>query len=427
MKSSITLNHSLVEVSITSTDGTQAILGNLGLKDRRVFFEYDSGFITKNIHPSPLKLPVRTGVHIGNDLAFDGLFGLFADSLPDGWGKLLIDRFVQQQGINPRELTSLDRLTLIGDSGTGALCYRPNNSITTGSGQVESLDVFSRYTEIVLKENEPTPEILNYLYPWGGSSLGARPKLHCYLNDSTTEVHALRITAQREEHSSAWIIKFPALYDSKDIGAVEYAYHLMARAAGLRIPTARLLDSKNSPGYFAVKRFDRTNDDQRIHTHSASGLLHSDHRYPSMDYQDLLRATLYLTQDMHEVKEQVRLMVFNILSHNRDDHSRNFSFLMSHSGTWTVSPAYDLTFAPGMGGEHASMILGEGTNPTASHVMKLTEKLGIKKAEVVAIIDQTTEAISKWEVFAKESNVGKKTCRDIGVVLKATLERFVGK
>ena len=158
-----------------------------------------------------------------------------------------------------------------------------------------------------------------------------------------------------------WIVKFRSSADPKDIGPIEYAYHLMAKEAGLIVPEAKLFKSKTCRGYFGVKRFDRT-EHRFIHTHTLSGLLHADHRIPSIDYETVMKATGILTKNIEECEKQFRNAAFNVFSHNRDDHAKNFSFLMDENGTWTVSPAYDLTFSTGPGGEHCTTIMGNGRN-----------------------------------------------------------------
>ena len=180
----------------------------------------------------------------------------------------------------------------------------------------------------------------------------------------------------------------------------------MAKSAHLDVPEAKLFPSKTGPGYFGVKRFDRENG-KRIHMHTLSGLLHADHRIPSLDYEAIMKATTWLTKDTRESEKQFRASIFNILSHNRDDHAKNFSFLMSHTGTWHVSPAYDLTFSSGPAGEHCSTVMGEGRNPTLSHMLKLAELAGLKKEMALKIIDEVKQSISKWQDFAENAGVTK--------------------
>jgi serine/threonine-protein kinase HipA len=369
---------------------SKQLLGRLLLKNRQIFFEYDTSFINSSLEISPFKLKLRSGVIISDDNSFDGLFGVFNDSLPDGWGRLLLDRKLMKSGINPNSISPLDRLCFVGINGMGALSYEPENSDTINE---ISNDLDQIYTEIkaTLDEND---SYLDDLVILAGSSAGARPKV--LLNIDSEE----------------WMIKFRSSYDPKDIGSIEYAYHLMAKEAGLFLPSAKLFQSKNGSGYFGVKRFDR-NLGKKIHMHTISGLLHSDHRYPTLDYETIMKATLYLTKDIKQCEIQFRNAIFNILSHNRDDHSKNFSFLMDEKGNWMVSPAYDLTFSSGPAGEHSTTIMGEGKFPTKNHLLKLALACDINKEKALYIIDQVSSSTKRWCEFANETGVSKMQIKNI--------------
>ncbi|MDD4450798.1 MAG: HipA domain-containing protein, partial [Sphaerochaeta sp.] len=173
------------------------------------------------------------------------------------------------------------------------------------------------------------------------------------------------------------------------------------------MPEVHLFPAKRGPGYFACKRFDRDGD-RRFHMHTACGLLHADFRAPSLDYQDLLTLTSMLTRDIREVERMYRLAVFNVLAHNRDDHSKNFSFLMDAKGTWSLSPAYDLTFSYGPGGEQSTMVMGEGRNPGVQQLMRLGLEAKLTKAYITEIIDQTRFALSSWSSLAKQYGVSQE-------------------
>ena len=191
------------------------------------------------------------------------------------------------------------------------------------------------------------------------------------------------------------LVKFPNAYDGADAGAIEYVYALMAAEAGLDMPEAHLFSAQKGAGYFAVKRFDRQGT-KRLHMHTACRLLHSDFRMPSLDYEDLLALTMTLTKDIREVEKMFRLAVFNVLAHNRDDHAKNFSFLMDATGEWKTSPAYDLTFSSGPNGEQSTTVLGEGGSPDAGHLTKLGLDAKIPQECIDRIIARTKSALSEW-------------------------------
>ena len=370
------------------------LMGRLLLKSRQIFFEYDAAFIKTGLELSPFNLPLKAGVIESNDRTFEGLFGVFNDSLPDGWGRLLLDRKLMSAGLNPGTLSALDRLCCVGKNGMGALSYEPENQNSI-SPITNDLDEIDREIQATLDENDAYIDDLIVL---GGSSAGARPKVLLHINGED------------------WLIKFRSQLDPKDISAIEYAYHLMASDAGLIVPEAKLFPSRKGLGFFGVKRFDRKGEN-RIHMHTIAGLLHADHREPSLDYENIMKATLYLTKDIRQCEIQFRNAVFNVLSHNRDDHSKNFSFLMDIHGNWTVSPAYDLTFSSGPSGEHSTMVMGKGKNPNKIHLLKLADTGGIKQDKALEIIHQVLTALKKWDAFAKEIGVSRRQTKTIGEAL----------
>jgi serine/threonine-protein kinase HipA len=194
--------------------------------------------------------------------------------------------------------------------------------------------------------------------------------------------------------------------DGLDAGAIEYVYGLMAKDAGLDMTQTHLFSAQTGAGYFATKRFDR-NAEQRVHVHSACGLLHSDFRAPSLDYEDLMALTGVLSRDVREVAKMFQLAVFNVLAHNRDDHSKNFSFLMNEAGEWKLSPAYDLTFSSGPRGEQSTMVMGEGKNPGTEHLIKLGLDAKLGQELIDTIIDRTKNALSQWKVLASNYGVSQ--------------------
>lgn len=371
-------------------------MGRLLLKNRQIFFEYDASFIKMGLETSPFKLPLKTGVIASSDRIFESLFGVFNDSLPDGWGRILLERKLMNAGFNPGILSPLDRLCFVGSNGMGALSYEPEKK-GANYNIINDLDRIDSEIQATLDDNDA---YLDELLVLGGSSAGARPKV--------------LLNIEGED----WLIKFRSSLDPKDIGSIEYAYHLMAKKSGLILPKAKLFPSRKGLGFFGVQRFDRKRD-ERIHVHTIAGLLHADHRESSLDYEGILKATLYLTKDIRQCEVQFRNAVFNVLSHNRDDHSKNFSFLMDKLGNWSVSPAYDLTFSSGPAGEHTTMVMGEGKNPAKEHLLKLASVGNIKLDKALEIIHEVLAATQKWEAFASEAGVSKVQAKNIGSTLNA--------
>lgn len=296
---------------------------------------------------------------------FDGLFGVFADSLPDGWGRFLVDRLMLKKGIEPAAVGTLNRLAIVGDSGMGALSYRPTICLNESDSTME-LDQIAGECERILRTEYS--DDLDQLFRLGGSSGGARPKI-------LTEI-------EREE----WIIKFPSYEDPKDIGKQEYDYSLCAKECGIEMAQTRLFPSEKCEGFFGTKRFDRRKDadgsERKIHMISVSAILETSHRIPNLDYHLLMKLTLEITKDFSEVLRLFRLMCFNVFSHNRDDHSKNFSYLYDEQNAcYRFAPAYDLTYSSSLNGEHATTVNGNGVNPGLEDILAVADKIGIRKAQ----------------------------------------------
>ena len=386
-------------------------VGRLARRQRSILFEYDPAFIASGTEISPLKLPLKRGVFTPTEAAFEGLFGVFNDSLPDGWGRLLLDRAIAEHGIGMEQLSVLDRLAHVGRGGMGALTYEPDHSPPVSGGDERlALDRLAKESATILEGGSEA--VFEELLQMNGSSAGARPKIVAQVSaDKSRIIHGNQPLRNGFAH---WMIKFAASQDPGDIGAIEYAYSLMARAAGVEMPETHVFRAKKRQGYFGAKRFDRQGD-QRIHMHSLSGLIHADHRTPSLDYNLILRVVLALTKDITEVEKAYRLACFNVLAYNRDDHAKNFSFLLDlrdPGRAWKFSPAYDLTFSNGPGGEQASLVMGEGRSPGIPQLRALGKEHNLKQA--ANILERVQSAVSRWKGFADEAGVTAKSTREIG-------------
>ena len=387
-----------VKVGLNFGDETRPV-GRLARRDHRIYFEYDRDFITYGLEISPLHLPLRPGVWGFDNTLFEGLPGVFNDSLPDGWGRLLFDRFMRSRAVLPSDITPLDRLTHVGSHALGALVFEPDDGANIHQDDI-SLDSFAAQAQQVL--DGASDDVLAELIALNGSSAGARPKALIGVNDKRDHIiHGLH---DLPEGYTAWMVKFPNSRDGPDAGAIEYVYALMAKQAGIAMADIHLFPARRGAGYFAVKRFDREGN-KRYHMHTACGLLHSDFRTPSLDYEDLIALTGTLTRDLREVEKMYRLAVFNVLAHNRDDHAKNFSYLMDSQGEWKLSPAYDLTFSTGPQGEQSTMVMGEGRRPDTGHLFRLAEQSNIKKDRAAGIIEAIKAGLAKWPGLAKRYGV----------------------
>lgn len=334
--------------------------------ERVVAFEYDLDWLNNGFSISPFSLPLIKKVFVPKYEPFDGLFGVFNDSLPDGWGRLLVDRLFLKNKINPVEIDNLNRLAVVQESGMGALTYKPEHRFQT-ENDVSNLDILAQECSKILESQNS--DNLDELFQLGGSSGGARPKILTSIDNED------------------WIIKFPSSIDPKNIGEKEYQYSLCAKDCGINMTETKLLPSEICSGYFGIKRFDRKNG-KKVHMVSASGLLETSHRLPNLDYNLLMKLTLELTRNYEDIEQLFRLMCFNVFAHNRDDHSKNFSFMYDNNKKeWHLSPAYDLTYSSSFNGEHATTINGEGKNPNLDDILAVAKNIGLneKSAKNIAL------------------------------------------
>lgn len=393
-------------------DGDVQTVGRLGYRDRVVYLEYDEAFLTSGLELSPVRHTTTRGLIRPYDTSvFGGLHGVFHDSLPDGWGQLLVDRRARQLDIEPATLTPLDRLACVGDQGMGALCYAPAEDIWGAVDTALDLDRLAADARRVLSGH--VSEVIAELGRVGGSPGGARPKALVALNDRGEAFHGQDQAPRGHVH---YLVKFRGLDDPEDAAQIEQAYADMARAAGVRMPETRLVAGTRDQHYFASRRFDRDGA-RRLHAHSASGLLYAEFRLPSLDYRDLIALTRAVTRDRRECRAIYALATFNVLAHNRDDHARQFTFLMSRAGRWRLAPAYDLTFAPGPGGEHSTSVLGRGKDIDRERLLALARYADLKDDEAREIIDRVADAVANWDHFATNRDVSAASRNRIATAL----------
>lgn len=333
-------------------------------------FEYDKGWLANGFSLSPTELPLQSGLFYADKDKFGGGFAVFEDSLPDGYGLYLLDRMLRKQNTSLLELTPLQRLSIIGTAGMGALTYLPMMTGFHAQKELEDIAQLDNLQEEALKVlSEKGAGDESYLYYNSANSGGARPK-----------------TALRSRDGSHWLVKFRHVYDPEDIGKSEFLYMKTARASGITIPRIGLVKDR----YFAIERFDFAPDGKKRHVVTAAALLKTDFRQQDVDYINLLALTGYLTQDPDQVEEMFRRMVMNLVAVNKDDHAKNFSFLCD-DGKWSLAPAYDITYSPlGSNGEHATSLFYNG-NPGLDLVLKAGTDIRIPESTCRAIIKEVEE------------------------------------
>ena len=339
-----------------------APVGRLALTaDGLCAFEYAGTYIGNGISVSPFELPLKNGVAIAKPRPFAGGFGVFDDCLPDGWGQLVLDRYLQKKGINPHSLTLLDRLAWVGSNGRGALEFRPARDEFVRQDYADFKKLASESEKILGSETYTGAGIEEFHYR-GGSPGGARPKIFAMYE------------------GKEWLVKFRAKGDSKKIGDTEYRYSLLAKECGVEMPQTRLFEGQ----YFGVERFDRTSNG-KLHVVSMAGLTGADYRLPSIDYVHIFQVCTALTHSMAELWKVYRLMAFNYLIGNKDDHAKNFAFLY-RNGDWHFAPAYDLLPSDGINGYRTTSINGS-IEPQKDDLLAVAQKAGLDKKEAEGVFE----------------------------------------
>ena len=356
------------------------LVGTLALTaNHKVVFQYDESWIEQGFSISPFSLPLENQVFVPTKDYFDGLFGVFADSLPDHWGRLLLKRLLLTHEQNPDNLTVLDRLAIVGKSGMSALTFYPEQSFSEENDNTD-LDELALQCQKVL--HTEYSDKLDELYRLGGTSGGARPKIMTTINNED------------------WIIKFSAHVDGENAGKMEYDYSCCARKCGITMSETKLFPSEVCVGYFGIKRFDRISDisgTKRVHMLTAAALLELDFEQPSLDYHSLMKLTKIITRDSKDdVENMFRRMCFNVFAHNRDDHSKNFTYLYDESAdSWRLSPAYDLTYSNTYYGQHTTTVDGNGSNPGEKELLAVGTTAGMKKELCMDIITEIKSCVNE--------------------------------
>ena len=294
-------------------------------------------------------------------------------------GQLLLERIIKEHGENISSYNVLDRLAIVGTSGKGTLTYQPAYSIRLAESQADLDELARQCQKILLTEYS---DKLDELYYLGGTSGGARPKI--------------MTTIDNEE----WIIKFPAHVDGVDAGKMEYDYSCCARKCEITMSETKLFPSGICKGYFGTRRFDRVPDQngiKRVHMLTAAALLELDFEQPSLDYHSLMKLTKILTRDHYaDVESMFRRMCFNVFAHNRDDHSKNFTYLYDEEkDQWRLSPAYDLTYSNTYYGEHTTTVDGNGKDPGRKELLAVGTTAGMKKNRCIEIIDEIEKCVGE--------------------------------
>ena len=404
--------------------GDKRLISKLTMDGRRPTFGYDVAWLADGLELSPIEMPLRAAPYYGTHASSHYLCGLLSDSLPDGWGMLLMDRFFRKIMSNAAPINVLDRLVYIGNSAMGALSFEPQQDLSGADIDITdfTLAKLAAANQSILSGQDS--DILAELIVIGGSPQGARPKA-LVLYDEATEFIATDLTSEQPS-ATPWLIKFPAQSEHKSVCLLESLYADMAKQAGLNMPAHHYfdIDSGNEKhAAFGVERFDRMGN-QRVHTHTLAGLLDIDFRIPSLDYLQYLRCVRMLTQSQVAVEEGFRHAVFNVIFNNKDDHSKNFSFMMSNAGKWSLAPVYDLAYNSGMNGYHQMDVVGEAQHPTLSHLLKLAKLADIKQDKAQAIIEQVVSVAEDFLMMINNQDIEKNLSNQVIHDIRANINRM---
>lgn len=393
-------------------------VGELAQNRQGVFFQYDADYLRAGPSLSPFTLSADGSLQAAPKEPHSGLHGVFADALPDSWGMRVMDRVYRRSGVLPAELRPMDRLSYVGDRGMGALRFEPVSPFAPDSpGDVDLAELGERAR--ALFEDEEREESLGALAATGSSG-GARPKALVYLADSRAE----RASTRPGDGLSAWLVKFTSasLPLGHEESLCEAAYLRLAAEAGIETPDWRLLpvrETSSAIASLAVRRFDCTSSG-RLHMHTLCGLLDADFRTPSMDYEDLIKASQALCRSPAVGRSQFVRAVFNLFAVNQDDHTRNWAFLQDDDGGWRASPCYDVTFSPSPYGEHATAFVGHGNAPPRKAMQQLATQANFANwSQAREAIQRVVDVVARWSTVAAELDVRADTVRLVGDRLNA--------
>lgn len=396
--------------------GERWLLGTLADDGRRLLFEYSAEALRQGLELSPRHLALRAPAYGDFPAHQMRLPGLVADALPDGWGLLLMDLLFRKHGRHPASVSPLDRLGFINGRAIGALNFEPSQKMDLPAEDVQLLEL-AQQARVVIADRDS--DALRKLAVMGGSPHGARPKVLVHYNPAAGFMSTVPF-----EGSQAWMVKFQAQDEHKEVCAIEVLYAELAGACGLEMPTTRYFDLDKKLAGFGIQRFD-VEDGLRVPVHTLAGLMHADFRLPSsVDYLTFLRATRFITRSQVEVDKAFERAVFNVVFHNRDDHAKNFSYRLGRDRSWRLAPAYDLTFSEGPGGEHQMDVCGEGRNITRDHLLKLARQGGVDADFAQAVMDRAGAEAQTFAARAKRHAIRPATVKTLRAAIEANQQRL---
>lgn len=397
-------------------------------------FQYDANFLSSGIEVAPIVMPVREAPYAFPALrreTFMGLPGLLSDALPDRFGNRLIDVWLAETGRRLENFSPVDRLCYIGRRAVGALEFEPVIRNLSGRSEIEIAELADLADRILKERSQLVGRIgskndraaLGDVLNVGTSAGGARAKAVLAWNPKTGEFRSGQVDPK--EGFEHWMLKFDGvsgdndqeLADSQGYGRIEYAYHLMAREAGIEMSDCRL-HHEGGRSHFMTRRFDRDGKGRKIHMQSLGALRHFDFREPgAYAYEQAIQTIVEMKLGMAVVEEQYRRAIFNVVARNQDDHVKNVSFLMNRNGDWRLSPAYDVAYAYNPSGlwtrDHQMSMAGKRNDFEREDLLKFAASCGLKKSVANRIIGEVVSAVGNWRKAADEADVEKRDVQRI--------------
>lgn len=401
-------------------------------------FQYDKDFLESRIQISPICMPLSATTYIFPTLpevTYHGLPGMIADSLPDRFGNIVIKRYLESQGRSAEDLSVLERLCYTGKRGMGALEYEPSADIAISNNAEIHIDALSKLAADILSEKSNIHIMQNdgmiaQLMECSSSAGGARAKTLIAWNRETGDIRSGQINAGAGYEY--WLLKFGNVDNNKDKDVtpddreytkIEYAYYLMAIDAGIKMNECKLY-TENGKSHFMTKRFDRIGTKgNKVHMQSLCAIAHMDYNSPRVySYEEAFTVMEKLQLPYHDFLQLYSRMVFNDCSKNYDDHTKNISFLMDPTGTWRLSPAYDITYSysktSSWTNAHQMTINGKTENITKDDLLKVASYAKIKKKDAIECIERVNASINNWESFADKANMSTFNIERIKKVLQ---------
>lgn len=387
-------------------NGSTISVGELAENNTGIYFQYDEHYLAKYSNIAPFTLDESTRLQLAPSTPHKKLHGVFADSLPDGWGLYLMDRIFRQKGYDPKTVSQLERLAFIGDNCLGALYYQPSTNFDDIKNQ-DDISIQELGKQAVEEFEGTESALIDHLMDTAGSG-GARPKINAILLSDGS------YSTKRGVSGTPCLIKLTSenFYLKHEESLVEFCCMTLANRCGIETAEFELLNGNEGRFWLRQNRFDCVGTKGRLHMISASGLLDASFREPSLDYVDLVKATRAMC-GVKDAKNLIQRALFNYLICNQDDHAKNFSYLCDDFNNWKLSPFYDVVYSPTPFGEHMTSFNGDGIAPKKSSLAFMAKHAGINPKETVIMVEEIMDQLTHAKTLFQSVGVSQSTIKSM--------------